>query len=126
MLTFSTADAIKVSVEIKMPHKTPASRSEGAPDFTTAAAAGELPAAEPTVTQASPDLPAAEKPVPELAGSDLQPVEGCDPEGGGPKEPIPHARPEEPQSNSKLSRSISAPTQGQADAALPERSAGND
>ena len=75
---------------------TPASVSEGAPDFTTAAASRELPAAEPTVTQASPDRPESTKPAPELAGSDLQPVEGRDPQGGGPQEPIPRARPEAP------------------------------
>ncbi len=36
----------------------PASRSEGEPDFTTAAAAGDLPPVEPTATQASPVIPA--------------------------------------------------------------------
>ena len=64
----------------KMPHKTPASLLEGAPNFTTAAAAGEPLPGAPTVTQASPDLLADEKLAPELAGSDLQPVEGRDPQ----------------------------------------------
>jgi fused signal recognition particle receptor len=72
----------------------PASAYEGAPDFTTAAAAGDLPPVEATATQASPDLRADEKPAPELAGADLQPVEGVEPEGGAPKEPIPRAGPE--------------------------------
>lgn len=57
-----------------------ASRSEGSPDFSNAAAAGELAPVEPTVTQASPDI--AEKLPPELAGADLQPVETIDPEVG--------------------------------------------
>src|SRR5829696_8369174 len=56
-----------------------ASAYEGAPDFTTAAAAGDLPPVEATATQASTDLRADEKPAPELAGADLQPVEGVEP-----------------------------------------------
>ncbi|HEY8566118.1 MAG TPA: signal recognition particle-docking protein FtsY [Beijerinckiaceae bacterium] len=72
----------------------PASRSEGAPDFTTAAAAHELPPVEPTVTQASPDFAPEPTLPPELAGADLQPVEGIEPEGGAPAEPIPRAEPE--------------------------------
>ena len=90
----STADDCTGPPELRMPRTTPASVPEGAPDFATAAAPGELPAAEPTVTQASPDLPEAEKPASELAGSDLQPVEGRDPQGGGTQEPIPRAEPE--------------------------------
>ncbi|HEX8664121.1 MAG TPA: signal recognition particle-docking protein FtsY [Beijerinckiaceae bacterium] len=73
-----------------------ASAYEGAPDFTTAAAAGDLPPVAPTVTQASPDVPAVDKAPPETRGADLQPVEGRDPQGGGPKEPIPHPAPEAP------------------------------
>jgi fused signal recognition particle receptor len=71
-----------------------ASAYEGTPDFTTAAAAGDLPPVEPAATQASPDLPPAEKSPPETMGANLQPVEGRDPQGGGPKEPIPRAEPE--------------------------------
>src|SRR5918994_8007660 len=71
-----------------------ASAYEGAPDFTTAAAAGDLPPVEATATQASPDFRADEKPAPEFAGANLQPVEGVEPEGGAPKEPIPRAGPE--------------------------------
>jgi fused signal recognition particle receptor len=56
--------------------------------------ANDLAAAPPTVTSASPDTAAERKVVPELAGADLQPVEGVEPEGGGPKEPIPRAAPE--------------------------------
>lgn len=59
-------------------------------------AADDLVAAPPTVTSASPDTAQAEKPVPELAGADLQPVEGIEPEGGGPKEPIPRPEPAPP------------------------------
>ena len=71
-----------------------ASRSEGEPDFTTAAAAGDLPPVEPQATQASPDLAQEDKRPPELAGADLQPVETIEPEGGAPREPIPRAEPE--------------------------------
>src|SRR3954454_5495688 len=78
----------------EIPRETPASQSEGAPDFTSAAAAGDPPPVQPTVTQASPDVPEAEKPVPELAGSDLQPVENRDPQGGAPRESIPRDKPE--------------------------------
>jgi fused signal recognition particle receptor len=51
--------------------------------------ADDLAAAPSTVTTASPDTPDERKAPPELAGADLQPVEGVDPEGGNPKEPIP-------------------------------------
>src|SRR3954447_21931164 len=51
-----------------LPREQAGSVSEGAPDFTTAAAAGEIAPAQPTVTQATPDLPQSEKPAPELAG----------------------------------------------------------
>jgi fused signal recognition particle receptor len=84
----------KAETSADMPRHPGASQSEGAPDLTTAAAAGELPAVEPTVTSASPDTPADDKPPIELAGADLQPVAGRDPEGGGPKEPIPRPAPE--------------------------------
>ena len=84
----------KAETSADMPRHTGASQSEGAPDLTTAAAAGELPAVEPRVTSASPDTPGDEKRPAELKGADLQPVEGRDPEGGGPKEPIPRAAPD--------------------------------
>jgi fused signal recognition particle receptor len=64
----------------RAPAKPTASESEGAPDFATAAAAGELPPVAPTVTAASPDLPPDKTPPAELAGADLQPVEGRTPE----------------------------------------------
>ncbi|HEV2565352.1 MAG TPA: signal recognition particle-docking protein FtsY [Microvirga sp.] len=54
-----------------------------------AAAADDLTAAPPTVTEASPDTPEEAKTPPELAGADLQPVEGLDPEGTNPQEPLP-------------------------------------
>lgn len=71
-----------------------ASRSEGTPDFTTAEAAGELPPVLPTVTQATPDLAPEEKLPPELTGADMQPVEGVEPEGGAPLEPVPRPEPD--------------------------------
>jgi fused signal recognition particle receptor len=77
-----------------MPRDPGASQSEGAPDLTTAAAAGELPPVESRVTTASPDTAPADKPPTGLEGADLQPIEGRDPEGGGPKEPIARAAPE--------------------------------
>jgi fused signal recognition particle receptor len=55
-----------------------ASWTEGLPDY--AAAAGEAAPAASTATTASPDLPAAQKLPAELAGADLQPVEGRAPE----------------------------------------------
>ncbi len=56
--------------------------------------ADDLAAAPSTVTTASPDTPDERKVPVELAGADLQPIEGIDAEGGGPKEPIPRAHPE--------------------------------
>ena len=73
-----------------------ASAYEGAPDFTTAAAAGDLPPAEPAPAQASPDLPPGDRSPPETRGADLQPVEGREPQGGGPKEPVPRPAPAAP------------------------------
>ena len=70
------------------PALSPASLYEGQPDFMPAAEPGPLPVAPPTVTEASPDTARFEKPVDELEGASLQPVEG-QPEGGGPTEPIP-------------------------------------
>ena len=48
--------------------------SEGEPDY--AAAAEENPGASPTVTEASPDTEPARDLAPELAGADLQPIDG--------------------------------------------------
>src|SRR5687768_13612414 len=64
-----------------------ASSSEGAPDFTTEAEAN-APAAP-----AAPEPKVAAEPPAEVAGADLQPVEGVDPEGGAPEEPVPRAEP---------------------------------
>ena len=122
----STADESTGLSEPNMPRMAPASVPEGAPDFATAAASGDLSAAEPTVTQASPDLPEAEKPASELAGSDLQPIEGRNPQGGGTQEPIPRAKPEPTQSDPNSSPPSSALAQGSTVRALPERSAGKD
>jgi fused signal recognition particle receptor len=52
-------------------------------------AADDLTAAPPTVTEASPDTTEENKTAPELAGADLQPIEGLDPEGTNPQEPLP-------------------------------------
>jgi fused signal recognition particle receptor len=52
-------------------------------------AADDLTAAPPTVTEASPDTAEENKTAPELAGADLQPIEGLDPEGTNPQEPLP-------------------------------------
>ncbi|MEE1656595.1 signal recognition particle-docking protein FtsY [Microvirga sp. CF3062] len=51
--------------------------------------ADDLAAAPSTVTTASPDTPGENKTPPELAGADLQPIEGLDPEGTNPQEPLP-------------------------------------
>jgi fused signal recognition particle receptor len=59
-----------------------------------AEAADDLAATPATVTAASPDTPDEDKVPAELAGADLQPIEGIEPEGGGPKEPVPRAEPE--------------------------------
>jgi fused signal recognition particle receptor len=56
---------------------TAASASEGTPDYATAAAAGDTAPAAPGATAASPDLP--RQLSAELAGADLQPVEGAEP-----------------------------------------------
>ena len=77
--------------------ETPAPQAGGAPETMPsppATGADDLAAAPSTVTTASPDTPEMRKVPAELAGADLQPVEGIDPEGGGPKEPIPRAEPE--------------------------------
>jgi len=109
--------------ESGMPRETPASVPEGAPDFTTAAAAGEIAPAQPTVTQATPDLPEAEKPAPELAGSDLQPIEGRDPQGGGPQEPIPRPKPETEPETSQKSELQAAPASAAPASAAPASAA---
>jgi fused signal recognition particle receptor len=70
------------------PPLSPASWSEGQPDFTPAAEIGQVPVAPPTVTEASADYAEVAKPVEPLVGATLQPVTG-QPEGGGPHEPIP-------------------------------------
>jgi fused signal recognition particle receptor len=67
-------------------------------------------AAPPTVTSASPDTAEAEKPVPELAGADLQPVEGLEPEGIAPREPIPRPAPE-PRPEPPFAEAVAAPAE---------------
>ena len=84
-----------------LPALSPASESEGRPDFTPAALAGEIPVVEPAVTEASPDLPEPARPVAELRGATLQPVETAAPPPlppGPPAAPEPFAaEPEPPQ-----------------------------
>lgn len=86
------ADAAPAAVHAEAlpepPVLSPASLYEGQPDFIPAADPAAIPAAPPFVTEASPDTPRSAKPVDELEGATLQPVEG-QPEGGGPTEPIP-------------------------------------
>jgi fused signal recognition particle receptor len=62
---------------------TSASWTEGRPDFANAAAAGEITPVAPTETAASADLPPDRTIPAELAGADLQPVEGTFAESRG-------------------------------------------
>jgi fused signal recognition particle receptor len=75
--------------------------------------ADDLAAAPSTVTAASPDTPDDGKTPPQLAGADLQPVEGVDPEGGNPKEPVPRivteTGPEEPQAKPPAAEMTASP-----------------
>jgi fused signal recognition particle receptor len=73
--------------------ETSASWTEGQPNFANAAAAGEIAPVTPTETAASPDL--APRFPAELAGADLQPVEGTAPETRG-AEPTGTSAPAEP------------------------------
>jgi fused signal recognition particle receptor len=78
-----------------------------------ATGADDLAAAPSTVTAASPDTSDDGKPPPQLAGADLQPVEGVDPEGGNPKEPVPRivteTGPEEPQAKPSVAEITASP-----------------
>ncbi|HEY8380835.1 MAG TPA: signal recognition particle-docking protein FtsY [Microvirga sp.] len=73
------------------------------------AGADDLAAAPSTVTSASPDTPDERKLPAELAGADMQPVEDIDPEGGGPREPIPRAEPEPDPAPPKPAEAVAAP-----------------
>ncbi|MCB8819146.1 signal recognition particle-docking protein FtsY [Microvirga rosea] len=94
-------------------------QAEGRPEempSPPANAADDLVQAPPTVTTASPDTPQDNKTAPELAGADLQPVEGLEPEGGGPKEPIPRPAPEPtPEPRTEAAPQVASP------AAVPEK-----
>lgn len=82
--------------------------------------ADDLAAAPSTVTTASPDTPEERKTPPELAGADLQPVEGFDPEGGNPKEPIPRIETEEgPQAKPDFAAEEAAPAPEPAPQPVP-------
>jgi fused signal recognition particle receptor len=71
------------------PGATPASATEGQPDYTTAASEAQTAAA----TAASADLSPTQRLPRELAGADLQPVEGTEPETRG-AEPVGTSAPE--------------------------------
>ena len=81
--TTETSPADVPETLVEPPALSPASSSEGQPDFIPAADSSAIPTAPPTVTEASPDTPPALKPVEELRGATLQPVTG-QPEGAGP------------------------------------------
>ena len=81
------------TVEPVQPALSPASESEGRPDFTPAAETGGIVAVEPTVTESSSDTPAAAKPVAELRGATLQPVAGRPGVDGPQNAPLPAAPP---------------------------------
>ncbi|MET7247213.1 signal recognition particle-docking protein FtsY [Methylobacterium sp. EM32] len=70
-----------------MPTEPTGTLSEGVPDFATGA--DEVLPAPPTVTEASPDTEPAHDLPDELAGADLEPVEGMQPEGQVPAAPEP-------------------------------------
>jgi fused signal recognition particle receptor len=70
-------------VSAKTSARTSPSWTEGQPDFANAAAAGEITPVAPTATAASPDLPPERTFPAELAGADLQPIEGTAPENRG-------------------------------------------
>jgi fused signal recognition particle receptor len=88
-----SATAAPQHASAEPPVLSPASFSEGQPDFTRAAEAVELPAVPPTVTESPSDTPMRQ--VDELLGATLQPVPGT-PEGRSPREPIPRAAPATP------------------------------
>ncbi|MCB5174687.1 signal recognition particle-docking protein FtsY [Microvirga lenta] len=74
--------------------------------------ADDLSATPATVTSASPDTAQEAKPAPELAGADLQPIETVDPEGGGPREPIPRPAPApEPEPTPPVAEAVAAPVE---------------
>ncbi|TGD96413.1 signal recognition particle-docking protein FtsY [Methylobacterium nonmethylotrophicum] len=70
-----------------MPTEPTGTLSEGVPDFATAA--DEVLPAPPTVTEASPETEPEQDLPEELAGADLEPVEGMQPEGQVPAAPEP-------------------------------------
>ncbi|WP_279358219.1 signal recognition particle-docking protein FtsY [Methylobacterium indicum] len=78
---------------VTMPTEPTGTLSEGVPDFATGA--DDVLPAPPTVTEASPET-APEHDLPdELAGADLEPVEGVQPEGVVPAAPEPEPEPTE-------------------------------
>ncbi|AWB21304.1 signal recognition particle-docking protein FtsY [Methylobacterium currus] len=72
-----------------MPTEPTGTLSEGVPDFATGA--DDVLPAPPTVTEASPETEPAHDLPEELAGADLEPVEGMQPEGQVPAAPEPEA-----------------------------------
>ncbi len=93
------AAAVEPDPAEAMPTEPTGTLSEGVPDFATAA--DDVLPAPPTVTEASPETEPEHDLPEELAGADLEPVEGIDPEGEVPAasepEPVTAASgPEEP------------------------------
>ena len=90
--------------------------------------ADDLAAAPSTVTTASPDTPDDGKAPPQLAGADLQPVEGVDPEGGNPKEPVPRivtkTAPKEPQEEPQAKPPVAEMTASPAPESKPAAARG--
>lgn len=78
-----------------MPTEPTGTLSEGVPDFATAA--DDVLPAPPTVTEASPETEPEHDLPDELAGADLEPVEGVNPEGEVPAAPEPETAAPEPE-----------------------------
>ncbi|GJD65249.1 signal recognition particle-docking protein FtsY [Methylobacterium frigidaeris] len=74
---------------VTMPTEPTGTLSEGVPDFATGA--DDVLPAPPTVTDASPETEPEHDLPDELAGADLEPVEGVQPEGLAPAAPEPEA-----------------------------------
>ncbi|KMO11244.1 signal recognition particle-docking protein FtsY [Methylobacterium platani] len=101
-----------------MPTEPTGTLSEGVPDFATGA--DDVLPAPPTVTEASPETEPEHDLPDELAGADLEPVEGLQPEGVVPAAPEPERlEPEHPEPEPEpVAEAVAEP-----DAELPAESA---
>ncbi|MCF4128987.1 signal recognition particle-docking protein FtsY [Methylobacterium sp. SyP6R] len=90
----AAAAAVEPDPAGAMPTEPTGTLSEGVPDFATAA--DDVLPAPPTVTEASPETEPERDLPEELAGADLEPVEGVDPEGEVPAAPEPEPVASEP------------------------------